>query len=55
MSAVASSSAAAAATAPADTSSLPVVDLDLYLREPSSAAGRAECEKVRPKRLVQPG
>lgn len=46
MSAVASTSAAAA-SAPADTSSLPVVDLDLYLREPSSAAGQAECEKVR--------
>lgn len=48
MSAAASTSATAATPAPADTSSLPVVDLDLYLRDPSSAAGQAECEKVRP-------
>lgn len=40
-------SAAAASAPPADTSSLPIVDLNLYLADPSSAAGQAECEKVR--------
>lgn len=32
---------------PADTSSLPVVDLDAYLADPTSSAGQAECTKVR--------